>query len=217
MNSPITRVRLRRRTRYIPAAGAAALLLALFLLLGIMLPQPYIAAFDASVGEALRSLYSEPLHRIAAGFDALGSTVGFAAVTLLLMLILAMARRFGDAVLILAATGGAWGLNTIAKSVFARPRPEITALFEADGFSYPSGNATIGMALGAMAALIAVAGIRSTAARCAVFAAAALFILGIGISRVYGGVHYPSDIVGGYLLGAAYTVILTAVRRGRQA
>jgi len=210
MNTPITRVSLRRRGVSFTAIAAASALFILFLLLGFSLSHPFVGSFDQTVGESVRSLKHHALDLTAKGFDILGSTVGFAALALVLIIIFLISRKGRDALFLLLAAAGAWGLNTIAKTFFARPRPELEALFEADGFSYPSGNATIGFALIAMAAYIMISRVKAPAAKTIIFAIAFILIGGIGVFRIYAGVHYPTDIIGGYLAGGAYFIILVS-------
>ncbi|HZG85335.1 phosphatase PAP2 family protein [Paenibacillus sp.] len=213
MNTPVTRVRLRRKPTLPAALAAAGLSALLSLALGFALRSPAAAAFDEALGAAVRGWRSGALDAVATAFDAIGSTVGFAALTLVFAGALFALRRSRDALLLIAATVVAWVLNTAVKNWFDRPRPEADALFAADGFSYPSGNATIAMALFGFAAAAFASRARSPGGKTAVRLVAALAILLLGVSRVYAGVHYPTDIVGGYLLGFAVAVGLSAARR----
>jgi len=213
MNTPVTRVRLRRKPTLSAALAAAVLSALLSLALGFALQSPAVAAFDEALGAAIRGWRSGALTAVAAALDAVGSTVGFAALTLVLAGALFALRRRRDALLLIAATVAAWLLNTAVKNLFGRPRPEADALFAADGFSYPSGNATIAMALLGFAAVAFASRMRTPGGKTAVRLVAALLILLLGVSRVYAGVHYSTDIVGGYLLGFAVAAGLQAARR----
>jgi undecaprenyl-diphosphatase len=212
MNSPVTRIRLRRRSRSLAAIGFATLLMLLFLLLGFTLQEPYAQALDQAAGKALLGYTSEPLHAAARFFDFLGSTSGFALLTVLIAGALLILRRAKDALFVVAATAGAFGLNTAAKHLFSRPRPVLEALFAADGFSYPSGNATISAALLGMAAILFAQQARSGLARGIVVVLAVSLLLGLGLFHIYAGVHYPTDIIGGYLLGVSYLIVLNGLR-----
>ncbi|MFJ5885101.1 phosphatase PAP2 family protein [Kitasatospora cineracea] len=89
---------------------------------------------------------------------------------------------------------------------FARPRPPVADwAFDASGFSFPSGHAfTSALSAGLLA--LAVARARPSAARAAT-AVAALFTFVIGLTRVYLGVHWPLDVLGGWLLAAAWLAL----------
>lgn len=89
------------------------------------------------------------------------------------------------------------------KMLFAHPRPQIVPhLDHAGSFAFPSGHTTSAAALWIMLALIV-----PTPHRKAALAAAGLFALFMGWSRVMVGVHWPSDVIGGWLLGAAFAVL----------
>ncbi len=160
----------------------------------------------------MRGLKSAAADGVAHAFDVAGSTVGFAAITLLFAGVFFVRRRGWDAALTFAATIGGWGLNAIAKNVYDRPRPELEALFAADGFSYPSGNATIGAALIGYAALAWFAEARTPAAKTAIAIAAVALTLLFGVTRIYAGVHFATDIIGGYALGTAFLTVLALIR-----
>ncbi|WP_158299279.1 phosphatase PAP2 family protein [Paenibacillus antri] len=213
MTVPITRIPIRRKAGPGRLLLLTALFLAIFFSIGAALESSGVKAFDTSIHDATRSLKGSAADAVARAFDAAGSTVGFAAITLLLAGVFLALRRGWDAVLTAAATVGAWGLNTIAKHVYDRPRPELEALFTADGFGYPSGNATIGAALVGFAAIAFLSEARTPGAKTAIAIAAAALVLLFGATRIYAGVHYPTDIIGGYALGFAYLTVLAVLRR----
>ncbi|WP_309118570.1 phosphatase PAP2 family protein [Paenibacillus sp.] len=216
MTVPITRISIRRKASPGRLLLLTALFLAIFLSIGAALDASGVKAFDASIHDAMRSLKGSAADAVARAFDAAGSTVGFAAITLLLAGVFLALRRGWDAVMMAAATVGAWGLNTIAKNLYERQRPELESLFAADGFSYPSGNATIGAALVGFAALAFLSEARTPAAKTSIAIAAVALVLLFGATRIYAGVHYATDIIGGYALGFAYLTVLAFLRRRLQ-
>ncbi len=106
--------------------------------------------------------------------------------------------RISAALLVLSTCGG-MVLTTALKSVFQRTRPELfESSYTAPFYSFPSGHATVAVGFyGTLALLLAwrLEGFR----RWAVAAAGALLVLLIGFSRLYLGVHYPTDVLAGYL------------------
>ncbi|WP_083802829.1 phosphatase PAP2 family protein [Bacillus sp. SG-1] len=96
------------------------------------------------------------------------------------------------------------GFNCLLKEYFQRQRPGIEALIEQDGYSFPSGHSMGSFIFyGAMAfALFRL--YDHTWSRVIGAAALMVLVLLIGLSRVYLGVHYPSDILGGFLAGGVW-------------
>lgn len=111
-------------------------------------------------------------------------------------------------VVLVSVTGGL--LNTVLKTMFARARPSLeAALRSAQGYSFPSGHAMGStIVLGALAYVVS----RSTLAwrfRSAIVALLGTAVLAIGISRVYLGVHWLSDIVAGFAAGLVWLIPAT--------
>ncbi|MDP4098081.1 phosphatase PAP2 family protein [Paenibacillus sp. P96] len=109
------------------------------------------------------------------------------------------------AVSILVSFAAMWLLNLAVKALLQRDRPSLQHLTEAAGYSFPSGHAMI--AMGFYGLLFAIWTIHNRIrGRSVVFPllTGALLILLIGLSRIYLGVHYPSDVAGGYIAGALW-------------
>jgi undecaprenyl-diphosphatase len=218
MNQPLTRVRLRPRTNLTQTVAFAATCLFIVISFALLLKDPALERFDLWLGELIRSTRSEFGNVLAVAFDVLGSTTGFAVITLLLALLFVARRRIASAMLLVLSVGGAYLLNTLFKTWIERPRPNIDALFPAEGFSFPSGNSTMAVALFGYAAIALIdlfQGGKSAKAWCLTIAS--LLILLIGFFRVYAGVHYPSDIIAGYFLGAAWLFVVLHLHRAYDA
>ena len=105
---------------------------------------------------------------------------------------------------------GAGALNQIAKLIFQRTRPTIEHLVLQDGYSFPSGHS--------MASLICYGGIvflifhltQKNWIRWTACLFAILLIIMVGISRIYLGVHFPSDVLGGFCLAGSWLSLTTA-------
>jgi membrane-associated phospholipid phosphatase len=117
-------------------------------------------------------------------------------------------HRFVDAFAILISFGGAAALNTMLKFLFTRPRPALfSPLVAESGFSFPSGHVTASIAVfGFLAVLL-------WRARCYGWA----ILLGalipmVAISRIYLGVHYPSDTLGSMAFASLWLIVVFSVR-----
>jgi undecaprenyl-diphosphatase len=115
----------------------------------------------------------------------------------------AQAGWYGGAVL------SGWALYALAKLAVRRHRPHvITHLMHGAGwYSYPSGHSMLAPLVFGLGAIAWATPWRSPAGRLAALASTALLALAIGVSRVYLGSHYPSDVIGGLLLGTAWSVL----------
>jgi undecaprenyl-diphosphatase len=95
-------------------------------------------------------------------------------------------------------------LNELLKHLFERARPETFRIVEATGYSFPSGHAMVSLCFYGMIAFLIARTIPLWRWRMVVLSSAGLFILLIGISRIYLGVHYPSDVLAGYTAGGTW-------------
>lgn len=99
---------------------------------------------------------------------------------------------------------GAAFLNWVLKHLFERARPEMFRVISESGYSFPSGHAMVSLCFYGMLAYIAGRRLKSRSRQAALYAFTGLMVVVIGFSRIYLGVHYPSDIAGGYLAGGTW-------------
>jgi undecaprenyl-diphosphatase len=119
-------------------------------------------------------------------------------------------RRHAVWAVVTVAVGGT--LDTPLKELFARARPVFDVpVATAPGYSFPSGHALNSMIVAAGAIVLGWSATRSRPGfRAALLAGAAALVLATGFDRVGLGVHYPSDVVGGWLIGLATVLVTTA-------
>lgn len=148
---------------------------------------------------------------------ALGSIPVLGLLTLVALGYLLLDRRWRAILLLLVTLPGGLLLNTLLKDAFGRPRPELVArLMEVQTPSFPSGHAMLSaigfLTLGALLA----AGARRRRHRAYILTMAVLLALLVGLSRVWLGVHWPTDVLAGWCLGAAWAMACwLALRRWR--
>ena len=146
------------------------------------------------------------------GASTAGSAPVVAAAAAAVVIAACLLRRPATAVAFAAvAAGGVWA--TPLKSAFDRPRPHLwRGVAHLSSGSFPSGHATQSAALAL--ALLALAW--RTRWRLLVAASAAVYVGLVGVSRLYLGVHYPSDVLGGWSVATLWALlVLAAARRWR--
>lgn len=139
-----------------------------------------------------------------------GNTVAMALLATLVGIWCWVRGRRADAVFLVATMAGAVLLFRGIKILVDRPRPPaVTQVVRETSESLPSGHATMAMVVIGSLVVLFWAG-RGTAARIAMVAAGALWVGAVGSTRVYLGVHWFSDVIIGWLLGAAWLAACAA-------
>lgn len=141
----------------------------------------------------------------------LGGAAVLAPLTGLLAALIAWRARTWRPVLVSAvALGGVQLLVFSLKYLVGRPRPAAAlAVAPATGFSFPSGHSTSSFVAFTVLAWLSMAVIRGRATRVAVWVLAGVLVVGVGLSRMYLGVHYLTDVLGAWILAATW---LSALR-----
>lgn len=117
---------------------------------------------------------------------------------------LAVRRQWATAASLLLVVVGAQVLNTLLKAAFQRERPTVLELLPAQQFSFPSGHTMVATAVYLYLAYLVWQRLQGFA-RYALAASLVLLILLVGLSRVYLGVHYASDVIAGFIAGFIWT------------
>jgi undecaprenyl-diphosphatase len=132
-------------------------------------------------------------------------------------LFLVLTRQRTAAALLLWSTLGAILVNNILKSLFVRPRPELfTWGTHVRTTSFPSGHAMSAAAIYGTVAFLAARLATRRRTRTAIYVGAALIICLVAASRVYLGVHYPTDVAAGLVVGLAWAAFCTAALEAAQ-
>ena len=154
------------------------------------------------------------LRTAALDITALGSATVLGLAVVAICGFLALQGLYRNALFVFIASCGGWLLNAVLKEAFGRPRPEVVPhLREVMTLSFPSGHAmttaAIYLTLGAL--LMRVSERRITRFYCMGVAMLATFL--VGASRVYLGVHYPTDVLAGWLIGLSWALLCWIVER----
>lgn len=158
--------------------------------------------FDSAIMEAVHTIDNPTMHRVMHAATQLGSHAVISAAAGVTALALYRRGRKHDAWTIVVSTGGAMAINTILKNIFERQRPQELArrIKLPRSHSFPSGHSLLSAATYPIVAHHLVEN-HSMAAQALVHSIAGLVILSVGFSRVYFGVHFPSDVLGGFAAG----------------
>jgi undecaprenyl-diphosphatase len=181
-----------------PTIVTAAFALLLFTWLAYLVSAGQVAGFDSSVRQTVHEWSSPWFTRLMLAATFVGTTGFMSVLGVFFVWRLIDTGRRREAFLFMAVAVGAYPLLQILKLSFHRPRPEPFFDLPVPGsFSFPSGHALLSTVFYiALTTLLT----RSVAIR----AAAVALVLAIGFSRVYLGVHYPSDVLGGYAAAVAW-------------
>ncbi|MGD0563895.1 MAG: phosphatase PAP2 family protein [Roseiarcus sp.] len=201
-----------RRTRSRLDAAGALIALALWAGLAAALSSEGVQRFDAAVRLAVHRWASPNLTALMQGIAVLGSVGFLAAAALVAIAGLLVAGRRRSAIALAGTMAGAFLLENAMKYAIHRVRPEPFFGTEPETYSFPSGHALFSLCFYCTLASGLAQRRRSGLARAAIGTAAAALIAAIGLSRIYLGVHYPSDVLGGYLAAAFWLGVVAAIR-----
>ena len=147
------------------------------------------------------------LPQTAVDLSALGGFTVLWLLTLAAAGYLLMTGRRTDAILLAGSIGGGSLLNAALKLFFGRERPEVVPhLVQVSNASYPSGHAMLSAVAYLTIAAMLARGEKRLAPRLYLLALAVVLVVLIGLSRLYLGVHWPSDVLGGWCLGSAWAL-----------
>ena len=183
--------------------------LAAFVLVGWLAGELWVSIIGSSEADAMRSLAeqrSQTLIQTARVITWAGSGFVLVPLAVVYCLVLGRAGLWREAAAVALSLGGAMLIYDLTKTLTARARPSVEHLQAVTGSSFPSGHATQASAFW-LSLVLALRATRVTAValRVAAIAATAL-VLGVAGSRVYLGVHYPSDVLAGVILGSGWAL-----------
>ncbi len=171
--------------------------------------------FDAPLLQFAHALARAGWDTFFVGISALGYLYGVMPVDVVVLVVLALRRKLREGLFAGFAIIGSALLNLGVKQLFARERPSLwESIAPESTFSFPSGHAMGSMTLACVLGLLA----WHTRWRWPVLVVTSIFVLLVGLSRIYLGVHYPSDILAGWAAAMTWTasVYLLVFPHGRR-
>ncbi|WP_157129355.1 phosphatase PAP2 family protein [Nocardia amamiensis] len=157
---------------------------------------------------------TDALTPIAVAVSVLSGTVAMTVLATLTCLVLSWQRRWPPAALVACAGLGACVLVRGGKNLVGRARPPVEDhLISVENLSYPSGHSVGSFVVISVVTVVTLPSLHGRALRILAATAAALFILAVGLSRVYLGVHWTTDILGGWCISALWVILCLTIYR----
>jgi undecaprenyl-diphosphatase len=172
------------------------------------LAKAYAGGIDLAAVRAVAAMRAPVLTAAAHVVSFVGSSYIVFPLAVLISVTLFLRRARISAAIVILSTFAAAVIESVDKAVVGRPRPPVHHLELVTSASFPSGHATQSTAFYGSLLLIALTQLRWKR-RLLLSALAALLVAAIGFSRVYLGVHYPTDVAAGLLLGGSWTALVT--------
>ncbi|MFC4801830.1 phosphatase PAP2 family protein [Neobacillus sp. GCM10023253] len=179
-----------------------------FTIMALLVSKHTIINFDRIIIYYVQGLEAPWLTNIMKVFTFIGGTIPAVIISLLSIIILyKVFKHRSELVLFIAVILGANILFITLKQLFHRARPDLHRLAEASNYSFPSGHATMAFALYGVLTFLLWRHISTHLGRTVLIIISVFMIVVIGISRIYLGVHYPSDIIAGYFISAFWLTL----------
>ena len=169
-----------------------------------------IHTFDNYIYDAISKTINPALTVIAIMITNIGGPIGITIVTIILILALPNKNHKKYILINLASI---LLLNQGLKFIFSRERPDINRLIEVSNYSFPSGHAMINTAFYGFLIYLMYKYVEDRKTKYILIALISLLVIAIGLSRIYLGVHYASDVVGGAMISIAYLMVFTILVR----
>jgi undecaprenyl-diphosphatase len=187
--------------------------LTIFSLLAVLVITKNIQWFDNLVYEGISKIICKPMTSF---FKAITLLCETETILILLALIVIFMKKKKVASYIVINTGLCVLVNQIAKRIFRRARPIGVALIEQGGFSFPSGHSMVALAFyGYIIYLIRKSKLSKIQKNISTIILGLIIVL-VGISRIYLGVHFASDVLAAYCLSTAFLVIIMYIERKKK-
>jgi undecaprenyl-diphosphatase len=174
----------------------------------------YPAAFDATIRYTMRQIQSPMWTQLFLAVTRLGSTIVLIIIGCVAGIIFISLRWFRPLLVLIVVMSGQAALHHGFKLLFARPRPSSLINYATvESFSFPSGHAVSSLCLYGTLAWIIGTSLENPAAKVGIGIFAAVLIFLIGMSRVYIGVHYATDVIAGFAAAGIWTAAVLSTDR----
>lgn len=207
---PIKKILLATERRWpalyiVATLGISALMLAIFgELAWETLFRNTMVLFDDSFVWLIRYFANPVLDKIMIIITDIGFGTSYIVIVAATVLLLAYRKRWQELGALTICLAGGAVLSFLLKNLFHRTRPEVFRVVQETGYSFPSGHALATMCFYGMVAFLIMRNLSSWRGRLTIMTMTVLLSVAIGISRIYLGVHYPTDVIAGYASGSMW-------------
>lgn len=186
----------------------------LFILIGLTFQIPFVKTMDQWLIHHIQAFEAPFWTSIMKFLSFIGSVnvVSIGSVPIILFLLFVWKSRRETVIFLIAVFGSAL-LNVGLKLMFQRSRPSLNAIITEVGYSFPSGHSMNAFTFYGILTYLCWRHIPIERIRKWLLAFSSIMIVGIGGSRIYLGVHYPSDVVGAYLISLVWLIVLIQCAR----
>lgn len=194
--------------------GIWIILFATFILLSINVVNGNLQNFNNSVYLQVERLINPLLTSVMIGISNIGEWFIYLPIALLFLIIPKSRLKIGVPVILTLSASAV--LNITLKHMFSIERPDIHRLIGETGYGFPSGHAMNGTVFIGLCAYLFIRYTYKLPLKIAVVAASTVFMLCMGFSRIYLGVHTLTDVMGGYLAGLILTIFSILILQNKQ-
>jgi undecaprenyl-diphosphatase len=206
-----------RKSSLVRVVGGFALAALVLAGIGWLVTGPYRdypLGFDTAVRTAIRQMRSPMWASLFLTVTKLGSTLYLAIIGAAAGIVFIFMRWFRPLFLLILVMSGQAALHHGFKWLIARPRPSALINYPAaESFSYPSGHAVASLCLYLTIAWVVARQLESPAVKACIWIFAVVLVFLIGLSRVYIGIHYPTDVLAGFLAAGIWTCAVMSIDR----
>lgn len=184
----------------------------LFLIIGVMVRNSASGIlFDVPLMNAIHTIENGAVFSIMKFISFIGSGYFLFPAVGIGFIYAILNKKYYISKLLLVSSLGCWIVNHLLKLVFNRTRPLDFFLVQQGGLSYPSGHSMVSMSMYLTFAYLICRSDRFKDKKRLIYALALTYVLIMGLSRLYLGVHWPTDIIGGFAMGYVYfnTVVIS--------
>ena len=187
---------------------ATAGLMAIFVQLVEEVSEGETLAIDGAILQWFRGLHTPWLDGFVSVMTDVGGTVGVALILLALVGLFVWKKKYQALWQLGLGVLGAVAINLILKNIFTRDRPDLWAsIVNETSYSFPSGHAMASSAVALSVILI----FWQTRYRWLITVLAVDYMLFVGATRLYLGVHYPTDILGGWVMSSFWVIVVAVI------